>query len=224
MPKSISKHAHNYILIKGTFQYLNNFIYIPWIFRIPNLIKPKQIVSTFVFILHFSVISPDTFCPMIEFIVFPCTWIGKSKKIVLVTAYWRTEPSGLQNGRSQYNFWVQDSVSYDFFIKVGDGKFRKIVFCFSNIICILLLFCFVSVSAVLHCISHYPALSAKSYTPMNVVWANGHQGMVIRSKKDGILCGAVILSIAGFATWLGVDYEWRGILIMVVFIRCICSV
>lgn len=43
-------------------------------------------------------------------------------------------------------------------------------------------------------------------------------------KKDGILCGAVILSIAGFATWLGVDYEWRGILIMVVFIRCICSV
>ena len=36
-------------------------------------------------------------------------------------------------------------------------------------------------------------------------------------KKDGILCGAVILSIAGFATWLGVDYEWRGILMMVVF-------
>ena len=43
-------------------------------------------------------------------------------------------------------------------------------------------------------------------------------------KKDGILCGAVILSIAGFATWLGVDYQWRGILIMVVFIHCICSV
>ena len=36
-------------------------------------------------------------------------------------------------------------------------------------------------------------------------------------KKDGILCGAVILSIAGFATWFGVDYEWRGILKMVVF-------
>lgn len=36
-------------------------------------------------------------------------------------------------------------------------------------------------------------------------------------KKDGILCGAVILSIAGFATWSGVDYEWRGILMMVVF-------
>ena len=36
-------------------------------------------------------------------------------------------------------------------------------------------------------------------------------------KKDGILCGAVILSIAGFATWLGVDYQWRGILMMVVF-------
>ena len=34
-------------------------------------------------------------------------------------------------------------------------------------------------------------------------------------KKDGILCGAVILSIAGFATWSGVDYEWRGILMMV---------
>ena len=43
-------------------------------------------------------------------------------------------------------------------------------------------------------------------------------------KKDGILCGTVILSIAGFATWLGVDYQWRGILIMVVFIHCICSV
>lgn len=36
-------------------------------------------------------------------------------------------------------------------------------------------------------------------------------------KKDGILCGAVILSIAGFASWSGVDYEWRGILMMVVF-------
>ena len=36
-------------------------------------------------------------------------------------------------------------------------------------------------------------------------------------KKDGILCGAIILSIAGFATWSGVDYEWRGILMMVVF-------
>lgn len=35
-------------------------------------------------------------------------------------------------------------------------------------------------------------------------------------KKDGILCGTVILSIAGFATWSGVDYEWRGILMMVV--------
>ena len=30
-------------------------------------------------------------------------------------------------------------------------------------------------------------------------------------KKDGIL------SIAGFATWSGVNYEWRGILMMVVF-------
>lgn len=36
-------------------------------------------------------------------------------------------------------------------------------------------------------------------------------------KKDGILCGAVILPIAYFASWSGVDYEWRGILIMVVF-------
>ena len=33
-------------------------------------------------------------------------------------------------------------------------------------------------------------------------------------KKEDILCGAVILSIAGFATWSGVDYEWRGILMM----------
>ena len=36
-------------------------------------------------------------------------------------------------------------------------------------------------------------------------------------KKDGILCGAVILPIAYFASWSGVDYEWRGILIMAVF-------
>lgn len=36
-------------------------------------------------------------------------------------------------------------------------------------------------------------------------------------KKEDILCGVVILSIACFATWSGVDYEWRGILMMVVF-------
>lgn len=36
-------------------------------------------------------------------------------------------------------------------------------------------------------------------------------------KKDDILCEAVILSIACFASWSGVDYEWRGILMMVVF-------
>ena len=36
-------------------------------------------------------------------------------------------------------------------------------------------------------------------------------------KKDGILCGAVILSIAGFAFWSGVDYQWRGVSIIVVF-------
>ena len=36
-------------------------------------------------------------------------------------------------------------------------------------------------------------------------------------KKDDILCGAVILSIACFATWTGVDYEWRGTLMIVVF-------
>ena len=37
-------------------------------------------------------------------------------------------------------------------------------------------------------------------------------------KKEDILCGAVILSIAGFATWSGVDYEWRGILMMVFYL------
>lgn len=36
-------------------------------------------------------------------------------------------------------------------------------------------------------------------------------------KKDGILCGAVILSLACFAFWSGVDYEWRGILMMAMF-------
>ena len=36
-------------------------------------------------------------------------------------------------------------------------------------------------------------------------------------KKEDILCGAAILSIACFASWSGVDYEWRGILMMMVF-------
>lgn len=36
-------------------------------------------------------------------------------------------------------------------------------------------------------------------------------------KKDDILCRAIILSIACFASWSNVDYEWRGILMMVVF-------
>ncbi|EJW95100.1 protein TraX, partial [gut metagenome] len=36
-------------------------------------------------------------------------------------------------------------------------------------------------------------------------------------KKDGILCGVVILSITCFAFWSGVDYEWRGILMVVIF-------
>jgi len=36
-------------------------------------------------------------------------------------------------------------------------------------------------------------------------------------QKDGILCGVVILSIACFAFWSGVDYEWRGILMMLLF-------
>lgn len=38
-----------------------------------------------------------------------------------------------------------------------------------------------------------------------------------KMKENGILCGVAILSIACFATWLGVDYEWRGILMVVVF-------
>lgn len=36
-------------------------------------------------------------------------------------------------------------------------------------------------------------------------------------KENSILCGVAILSIACFATWSGTDYEWRGILIIVVF-------
>jgi len=35
-------------------------------------------------------------------------------------------------------------------------------------------------------------------------------------KENSILCGVAILLIACFATWSGVDYEWRGILIIVV--------
>ena len=36
-------------------------------------------------------------------------------------------------------------------------------------------------------------------------------------KKDGTLCCCVILLIAFIATWSEVDYEWRGILVIVVF-------
>ena len=36
-------------------------------------------------------------------------------------------------------------------------------------------------------------------------------------KKDGTLCCCVILFIALTATWSGVDYEWRGILVFVIF-------
>ena len=36
-------------------------------------------------------------------------------------------------------------------------------------------------------------------------------------RKDGTLCCCVILLIAFIATWSEVDYEWRGILVIVVF-------
>ena len=36
-------------------------------------------------------------------------------------------------------------------------------------------------------------------------------------KKDGTLCCCVILLIAFIAIWSGVDYEWRGILVIVIF-------
>lgn len=36
-------------------------------------------------------------------------------------------------------------------------------------------------------------------------------------KKDGTLCICTILFIAWFATWSGVDYEWRGVLMIVIF-------
>ena len=38
-----------------------------------------------------------------------------------------------------------------------------------------------------------------------------------KMKGNSILCGVAILSIACFATWLGTDYEWRGILMIFVF-------
>ncbi len=36
-------------------------------------------------------------------------------------------------------------------------------------------------------------------------------------KKDSTLCICTILFIAWFATWSGVDYEWRGISAIVIF-------
>lgn len=130
-----------------------HYHYIIRIFCIPNLIKPKQIVTSFILILHFSKISSHTFRRVIEFIVFSCMWIGKLEKIVLVLAYWWTKPSGLQYSLSQYHFGIYNSVSYDFFIKVGDGQFRKIVFCLIFILYCILQLCFqrgfsVTISAV----------------------------------------------------------------------------
>lgn len=37
-----------------------------------------------------------------------------------------------------------------------------------------------------------------------------------KMKENSILCVVAILSIACFATWVGVDYEWRGILMIIV--------
>ena len=36
-------------------------------------------------------------------------------------------------------------------------------------------------------------------------------------KKDSVLCLATVLSIAALASWLGTDYEWRGVLMIAVF-------
>ncbi len=36
-------------------------------------------------------------------------------------------------------------------------------------------------------------------------------------KKDSTLCICIILFIAWFATWSGVDYEWRGVFVIVIF-------
>ena len=36
-------------------------------------------------------------------------------------------------------------------------------------------------------------------------------------KENSVLCGIAILSIAYLATWSGVEYEWRGILMILVF-------
>lgn len=36
-------------------------------------------------------------------------------------------------------------------------------------------------------------------------------------KENSILCGFAILSVTYLATWLGTDYEWRGILMIAVF-------
>lgn len=36
-------------------------------------------------------------------------------------------------------------------------------------------------------------------------------------KENNILCGVAILSVAYLANWSGTDYEWRGILMIVVF-------
>ncbi len=38
-----------------------------------------------------------------------------------------------------------------------------------------------------------------------------------RLREHRVICGCAILLIMCLATWLGVDYEWRGILMIVVF-------
>ena len=81
---------------------MNNFTDIPWVFRIADFPQPKQIIATLKLVLHFSIICPDTFRPMVKLKVFPCPWVGQAEQIVLVPAYRGGEPSGFKDGLCQY--------------------------------------------------------------------------------------------------------------------------
>ena len=83
---------------------MNNFTDIPWVFRIADFPQPKQIIATLKLVLHFSIICPDTFRPMVKLKVFPCPWVCQAEQIVLVPAYRGGEPSGFKDGLCQYDW------------------------------------------------------------------------------------------------------------------------
>jgi len=76
------------------------------IFCVANFFEPQEIVTTFVFVLHFGIIRPDTFRPMVKLVILSGLRIGQAEEVVFVAAYRRTEPTGFKDGLCQYDFGI----------------------------------------------------------------------------------------------------------------------